>query len=1159
MANQPDPKFPTFSDLYNHLLTLPSPLLPPGKATSPQLTASISALFLHPTLETAFHILNNDLPSAHFLVRHMQSPPAYEGMFLHGILHRIEGDYDNARAWYGNVSDSDVFKHTWPGGKDDALDLIARVEKLKKDGNGNGEELGKESLEEIQKVVEWCKQKFGEQRMDDASEAWVQPSEEKRKMAEDMPSNSVLNMEVMNVVFLLYELYRPKRPKLLTPRPEASVETNREFLTTFFVNAFAFSRQQALFHARQFDGNGDDFYAMSPRRLDALFLYHHPDRILGMELYLELHLGKYGKYRNFWYYAPFLGILNTALGVAVTIFQIDNNPRFLPGLDLVTVVFTMAKLQLSNKSSGGIDQVPAAPSSSVSTTLDKHTETPSDTVIDTTTQSAGEDDASRTSKAWSHSSPSRSRSRSSSVSVYSDTLTSMEYPDSAVYSDTLTSMEYPEAMWTPPDTTSHTVTIDPPTLDYRPCSAVLHPDASLKEVREFLTAYIVDTLHRLEGQALVDAEAHALEYVARFVNDLEQHAHPMDAMAATHLYKCSEERLCRIFGEDPEPPRIVRRVCHQIYFALQSSKYGKDSNRLHILLNLAFQATFWGFVLNIMAFCDNEPTLLATSIVFLTLLHLSLKGLFRYAFGGLPSKILGKKLISRRVTNNYSYNKFTIEQAQAIPRLNTIKDSSYKSVNQFQYSKPNPKSHVVSTPSNRTLTMSRNDTYLSLCLEQASLSSLHYRHGCIIVRGGKIIGKGYNDYRSGFNGGAQSTGKLGLHGPKQTKNPQDHRPRLSGTKKNSAGTYVAFESQDHAVGAGGGSLANTPLSMHSEMMAINSALSLSSAIACQGTARSTQWLQKPCFKLPSRSKRQSRLQHLKAYADAIYQAAEDQATALDRRAGSHPPSPNNMQHEQVDYYNVEEEKKKKKKNKVSKRNNPGNNNVHHYAQINYLEFQKANAQKALRQPPSDNDEKHRRQYLYGMSDKQQTPPHPQQHNKTSAIVMPQNRIVTKSHQVAERTKDSRLKGADLYVTRLGKTGKSNHYNCGCQYQTPSKTTKSTSTNLEGTEQPTPKAKPPTGSLHDEFRFPSPSEKPKPTIKPGEHLTATHSRPCYRCISYMHSAGIKRVFWTNTKGEWEGGKVRDLVDALEGPVPEGSMGAGAVYVTKSEVLLLKGLK
>ncbi|KAL9028400.1 MAG: hypothetical protein Q9196_003224, partial [Gyalolechia fulgens] len=155
MANRPDLRFPTFSALYAHLLTLPAPLLPPGHATSPSLTASIAALSLHPTLETAFHLLNADLPSAHFLVRHMQSPPAYEGMFLHGILHRIEGDYDNARAWYDNIKDSDVFTSVWrgEGGTQGALDFIWQVERLKKAGEGNQEELAGRSAEEIQKVV----------------------------------------------------------------------------------------------------------------------------------------------------------------------------------------------------------------------------------------------------------------------------------------------------------------------------------------------------------------------------------------------------------------------------------------------------------------------------------------------------------------------------------------------------------------------------------------------------------------------------------------------------------------------------------------------------------------------------------------------------------------------------------------------------------------------------------------------------------------------------------------------------------------------------------------------------------------------------------------------------------------------------------------------
>ncbi|KAL8691637.1 MAG: hypothetical protein Q9224_004129, partial [Gallowayella concinna] len=266
--------------------------------------------------------------------------------------------------------------------------------------------------------------------------------------------------------------------------------------------------------------------------------------------------------------------------------------------------------------------------------------------------------------------------------------------------------------------------------------------------------------------------------------------------------------------------------------------------------------------------------------------------------------------------------------------------------------------------------MSRNDIYLSLCLEQASLSPLHYRHGCIVVRGGKVIGKGYNDYRSGFNGGAQMTGSAGSSSNPAKYGLKSKNPKgcPKGCPKKSAGTYLAFDCRDHAVGSGGGALANTPLSMHSEMMAINSALSLSSAIACQGTARSTQWLQKPCFKLSSRSKRRSRLQHLKAYSDAIYQTAEEQATALDGRGGSHhyQTGYNNVQQQQEEEEREQQQEASKKN--TSKRQNPGNNNVHHHAQINYLEFQKANAQKALRQLTNDDNEKHRKQYLYGISD-----------------------------------------------------------------------------------------------------------------------------------------------------------------------------------------------
>lgn len=65
-------------------------------------------------------------------------------------------------------------------------------------------------------------------------------------------------------------------------------------------------------------------------------------------------------------------------------------------------------------------------------------------------------------------------------------------------------------------------------------------------------------------------------------------------------------------------------------------------------------------------------------------------------------------------------------------------------------------------------------------------------------------------------------------------------------------------------------MANTLLSMHSEMMAIHSAL------ASLGLARSARSLRKPCFKLPGRGGRRLRLRGLEAYVEAVCAQAEQQ-------------------------------------------------------------------------------------------------------------------------------------------------------------------------------------------------------------------------------------------------------------------------------------------
>lgn len=175
----------------------------------------------------------------------------------------------------------------------------------------------------------------------------------------------------------------------------------------------------------------------------------------------------------------------------------------------------------------------------------------------------------------------------------------------------------------------------------------------------------------------------------------------------------------------------------------------------------------------------------------------------------------------------------------------------------------------------------RNDTFLSLCLAQADLSPLHYRHGAIIVRGGKVIGQGFNCYRPGFDGGALRNGALpsaSLDGPAIAELKQRLKSKPNSKSKmptqSDEGTFTPFESM------GCGHNANVALSMHSEMMAIRSALSLSSGTqASQTSARSAMCFEKPCFKLPGDSKkRKARARALKDYAKAICEEAASSST-----------------------------------------------------------------------------------------------------------------------------------------------------------------------------------------------------------------------------------------------------------------------------------------
>lgn len=186
----------------------------------------------------------------------------------------------------------------------------------------------------------------------------------------------------------------------------------------------------------------------------------------------------------------------------------------------------------------------------------------------------------------------------------------------------------------------------------------------------------------------------------------------------------------------------------------------------------------------------------------------------------------------------------------------------------------------------------KSDLYLNLCIEQAHLSPLHYRHGCVVVKGGKVIGQGFNDYRPGYDGGSVlKTGVL----PKAAatidgKDIAGYKPDKNNCSKNSdpptTNLKTKFKLVETITGncGGGGHHANARLSMHSEMMAINSALTSSSTLAASTVSHF-----KPCFKLPvdSKRKRELRRQNLAAYVRTVCldAAAGADAKAQVQRAG----------------------------------------------------------------------------------------------------------------------------------------------------------------------------------------------------------------------------------------------------------------------------------
>jgi hypothetical protein len=83
----------------------PSPLVPPGIRDA-ALDDRIAALDAPPPLRSALHLWNDSLERCHALAQDIADAT---GSYLHGLMHRREPDYGNAKYWFRRVGRHPLF------------------------------------------------------------------------------------------------------------------------------------------------------------------------------------------------------------------------------------------------------------------------------------------------------------------------------------------------------------------------------------------------------------------------------------------------------------------------------------------------------------------------------------------------------------------------------------------------------------------------------------------------------------------------------------------------------------------------------------------------------------------------------------------------------------------------------------------------------------------------------------------------------------------------------------------------------------------------------------------------------------------------------------------------------------------------------------------
>jgi hypothetical protein len=120
---------PSFDEIFDTLGERTHLPLRAEKVFDRALTAAIDALEAPEAVKAGLHLLNDDLERAHEIAQAHEGDKTCD--YWHAIVHRREGDFDNAKYWLHRVGRHPVLTRVHDGGPSAALLFVDRCRDAK--------------------------------------------------------------------------------------------------------------------------------------------------------------------------------------------------------------------------------------------------------------------------------------------------------------------------------------------------------------------------------------------------------------------------------------------------------------------------------------------------------------------------------------------------------------------------------------------------------------------------------------------------------------------------------------------------------------------------------------------------------------------------------------------------------------------------------------------------------------------------------------------------------------------------------------------------------------------------------------------------------------------------------------------------------------------